>query len=64
MKLSLSEVYGLFGKKQAAKDVNISGVSVDTRTIKKNELFFAIKGKNFDGHDYCAKALKKGACAV
>lgn len=39
----------------------ISGVSIDSRTIKKGELFFAIKGERFDGHDFVDEALKKGA---
>jgi UDP-N-acetylmuramoyl-tripeptide--D-alanyl-D-alanine ligase len=42
-----------------------SGVSIDSRTIKSGECFFAIKGKNRDGHDFVADVLAKGAaCAV
>ncbi len=41
-----------------------SGISTDTRTIKKGELFIAIKGDNFDGHDFLEEALKKEAVAV
>jgi len=37
------------------------GVSIDTRTIKKNNLFFAIKGKNNDGHNHISAAIKNGA---
>jgi len=41
------------------------GISTDTRTIKKDNCFFAIKGPNFDGHNYITKALNAGAaCAV
>jgi UDP-N-acetylmuramoyl-tripeptide--D-alanyl-D-alanine ligase len=40
-------------------------VSIDSRTIKAGECFFAIAGKNFDGHNYVAEVLAKGAaCAV
>jgi UDP-N-acetylmuramoyl-tripeptide--D-alanyl-D-alanine ligase len=39
-------------------------VSIDTRTIKKNSLFVAIKGNKFDGHDFVRNALKEGAAAV
>jgi UDP-N-acetylmuramoyl-tripeptide--D-alanyl-D-alanine ligase len=39
-------------------------VSIDTRTIKKNSLFVAIKGNKFDGHDFIRDAVKKGAAAV
>ena len=36
-------------------------ISIDSRTITRGELFIAIKGKNFDGHDFVIQALKKGA---
>jgi len=41
-----------------------SGVSIDTRTIKTGDLFIAIKGINFDGHDFINEAKSSGACAV
>ncbi len=40
---------------------SISGISIDTRTIKKGEAFIAIKGENFNGHDFIDAAVKKGA---
>lgn len=36
-------------------------ISIDTRTIKKGDIFIAIKGKVFDGHDFVMEALGKGA---
>jgi UDP-N-acetylmuramoyl-tripeptide--D-alanyl-D-alanine ligase len=40
-------------------------VSIDSRTVKPGDCFFAIKGENFDGHDYVRDAFEKGAaCAV
>ena len=42
----------------------ISGVSIDSRTIKKGEIFFALKGERFDGHDFLDEAIEKGAKAV
>lgn len=41
-----------------------SGVSTDTRTLRPGELFFALRGPNFDGNQYAAQALEKGAAAV
>ena len=38
-----------------------NGVSIDTRSIKKDSLFFSLKGDNFDGNNYALEALKKGA---
>lgn len=37
------------------------GVSIDTRTIEKNNLFFAISGPNFNANEFAEEALKKGA---
>ncbi len=44
--------------------VGASGVSIDSRSIKKNQIFIAIKGENFDGHDYVSEAFEKGAAAA
>ena len=43
------------------KSMNFDGLSIDTRTIKKNNLFLALKGKNEDGSKFIQDALKKGA---
>ncbi len=39
----------------------ISGISTDTRSLKKGEAFLALHGENFDGHDHVSEAAKKGA---
>lgn len=36
-------------------------VTTDTRTLKGGEMFFALKGENFDGNEYALKALEAGA---
>ena len=41
-----------------------SGVNTDSRTIRPGELFFALKGENFDGNVYAMKALEAGAIAA
>ena len=46
------------------KLINFSGLSIDTRTLKKNNLFLAVKGKNNNGNKFIYKALKKGAGCV
>jgi len=38
-----------------------AGVTTDSRTLKGGELFFALKGENFDGNEYALKALEAGA---
>ncbi|MCR4925319.1 MAG: UDP-N-acetylmuramoyl-tripeptide--D-alanyl-D-alanine ligase, partial [Clostridiales bacterium] len=42
----------------------ITGVCTDTRKIEKGCLFIALKGENFDGHDFTLKAVENGAVAV
>lgn len=40
------------------------GYSIDSRTIRPAELFFALQGERMDGHDFVASALEKGAVAA
>ncbi|SOC42093.1 UDP-N-acetylmuramoyl-tripeptide--D-alanyl-D-alanine ligase [Ureibacillus acetophenoni] len=42
----------------------VTGVSIDTRTIKKGDLFIPFKGENVNGHQYVAKAFENGAAAT
>ena len=46
------------------ENVWINGVSTDSRTIRKDELFFALKGPNFDGHRFIEDVLSKGAAGA
>jgi UDP-N-acetylmuramoyl-tripeptide--D-alanyl-D-alanine ligase len=41
--------------------MEIKGVSIDSRTIREGELFVAIKGDRFDGHDFVPEVIKRGA---
>ena len=41
-----------------------TGVSIDSRSLVPGDLFIALHGPNFDGHDFVAKALKAGAAAA
>ena len=46
-------------------DKDVGKISIDSRTLKKGEVFLAFKGKNFDGHNFIKKALKKKpACLI
>ena len=47
--------------KNDIKNFNYNGVSIDTKTIKKNNLFFAIRGKKMDGHKFAREAIIRGA---
>ncbi len=41
-----------------------TGIAIDSRTLSPGDLFVALKGPNFDGHDFIAEALAKGAVAA
>jgi len=45
-------------------DRKFDGISTDTRSIRDGELFFALQGPNFDGHDYVSKARANGAAGA
>jgi len=44
--------------------LNVGGISIDSRTVKKGEAFLAIKGDNFDGHDFIGDVIKKGVSCI
>lgn len=48
----------------AYEDIDIAGVSSDTRKLNKGDLFVALRGGAFDGHKFAAEAVKLGAAAV
>ena len=51
--MEIKDLYNIF--------LQSAGVCTDTRTLKKNQLFFALKGENFDGNRFALQALEKGA---
>lgn len=67
LSLVLNSINGKLVEKQILssnprlEDVVFSGVSTDSRRIRKDELFFALSGDNFDGHDFVSEAFDKGA---
>ena len=54
--MDIPQIHSLFLKSHS--------VSIDTREIEPNSLFFAIKGERFDANTFAAEALKKGASYV
>ena len=51
--MTIDSLYSLF--------LSSNGVSTDTRTLQPGQIFFALKGENFNGDTYAAAALEKGA---
>ena len=46
------------------RNLKIKNIVIDSKKIKKGDLFIAIKGKKFDGHKFIDEAVKNGASAV
>ncbi len=51
--MEIKELYDIF--------CSSAGVCTDTRTLRNNQLFFALKGETFDGNAFALQALEKGA---
>ncbi len=51
--MQISDIYSLF--------LNSTGVCTDTRSIKENSIFFALKGGNFNGNKFAQQAIEQGA---
>jgi UDP-N-acetylmuramoyl-tripeptide--D-alanyl-D-alanine ligase len=64
MKGRLSEVAAATGGRLAGADAAFAGVSTDSRTIERGQLFFALRGERFDGHAWVAAALARGAAGA
>jgi len=46
------------------KNLSIRDLALDSRKVKKGDLFFALKGSKENGEEFISQALKKGACAI
>jgi UDP-N-acetylmuramoyl-tripeptide--D-alanyl-D-alanine ligase len=65
MKLPLWRIAEFAGAKgEFDQELVAMGYSIDSRTLNPGDLFIAIAGERFDGHDYVATALEKGAVAA
>jgi len=53
-----------FGLAEEYEEIYIKGVSTDSRSIKKGQLFIPLIGENFNGHDFVKEAIEKGAAAT
>ncbi len=61
--LTLDEIVAVVGGRSAKSivPVTVSGVSIDSRTCESGDVFFAIRGDRFDGHDFVEAARDRGA---
>ncbi|MCQ4346037.1 UDP-N-acetylmuramoyl-tripeptide--D-alanyl-D-alanine ligase [Pseudomonas stutzeri] len=60
----LSSVLGALKGRLAGADAFFDGVSIDSRSIEPGQLFVALSGARFDGHDYLEQAASKSAAAA
>ena len=65
MKLTLAKIAeSIAAGGDYPRDELVQGYSIDSRTVRSGELFFAVKGERLDGHDFVVAALEKGAAAA
>jgi UDP-N-acetylmuramoyl-tripeptide--D-alanyl-D-alanine ligase len=66
IKLTIEDIFEIPGAEIFNPDnfKAVSNVSVDSRNIKKNTLFVALKGKRLDAHNFIKEAVKNGASSV
>src|SRR6202790_4221275 len=67
MRWTIAQVAGALGVRAGTgldPVARVAGVSIDSRTLRAGELFFAIHGPRHDGHDHAASALGRGALAA
>ena len=62
--MSLSQLVPLLNGQQIGADAAFTGVSIDSRSVSAGQLFVALTGPRFDGHDYLADVKAKGAVAA
>ena len=60
----MGEVASILGASSADAQRLVAGYSIDSRTVAPHELFFAIRGPHFDGHDFVAQAIERGAAGA
>jgi UDP-N-acetylmuramoyl-tripeptide--D-alanyl-D-alanine ligase len=59
--MRLSEIAKILNAPLIGDDAEIGSISIDTRDLVPGQLFLAIKGEQFDGHDFLATAVEKNA---
>ncbi|HUP30811.1 MAG TPA: UDP-N-acetylmuramoyl-tripeptide--D-alanyl-D-alanine ligase [Usitatibacter sp.] len=62
--MDVGQLARALGGKGHGEAARFSGVATDTRTVVDGDLFIALKGERFDGHDYVVEAFKRGAAAA
>ena len=61
-KLNSIKLVEIVGAKNKVIDVDFENITTDSRKVNKGDLFIALKGENFDGHNFVKQVLEQGAC--
>ena len=64
MGFSLVDCESALDAELLGSDAHVNGISIDTRTLTSGDLYIAIQGQNFNGHDFVTAAEEAGAAAV
>ncbi len=64
MKAKLSELENMLKSSLSGPDILFDGITIDSRTTMPGNLFIALRGDKYDGHDYINQAIQNGAVAV
>lgn len=64
IKLSLSAIAKILNIPPPETDTEFQGVSIDSRTLVPGNLFIALSGERYNGHDFISDAIAKGASAI
>ncbi|MBL4583929.1 MAG: UDP-N-acetylmuramoyl-tripeptide--D-alanyl-D-alanine ligase [Pseudomonadales bacterium] len=63
-KMQLSEIAGQLCAEVIGGDASFESVSIDSRTLHPKQLYVALNGKRFNGHEFAEQACAAGACAL
>ena len=60
MNINSTDLQKIFNKEILNKKIKINNVAINSKEVTAKSIFFAIKGKNTDGHYFVKEVIKKG----
>jgi len=64
MSFTTHDIFNWLDLESTFPKTDVTGVTIDSRTVRQNNLFVALKGEHADGHAFVDQALQQGACAA
>ena len=64
MDFSISKIADFLSLKIHGNDIHVNNIAIDSRKIRKGDLFVAINGSNHNGHDYIQESINRGATGI